>query len=169
MSTPTFLDILRSEVARMQALRPDREGEIGRAAALIALGMVQPTDDPATAHVLSSDGLKHYTVNGRCSCQAGDHGRPCKHLAAWRLYQHVQKKMTPQAPASAAEPLPEARSSLNFKALISGFEVQLTLRDENEEALLGRLQTLLKRQDIRPVPKPAQKAGNWKARSYNGR
>jgi hypothetical protein len=37
MSTPTFLDVLRSEVARMQAAHPERLGELAReAAALLA-------------------------------------------------------------------------------------------------------------------------------------
>jgi hypothetical protein len=61
-------------------------------------------------------------------------------------------------------PLPEARASLNFKAMIGGYEVQMTLRDDTEGAILARLQVLLKRPDIRPVPKPAPRAGSWKQR-----
>jgi hypothetical protein len=59
--------------------------------------------------------------------------------------------------------LPEAPASINLKVLIQGHEVMVTLRDRNEATLLARLQTLLKRQDIRPIPpRPAPKTGGWK-------
>jgi hypothetical protein len=72
MAASTFLDILRSEVARMQALYPDREGELARAHVLILHGLVVPSpDDPATGQVLSSDAQTVYHVNGTCSCPGG--------------------------------------------------------------------------------------------------
>ena len=160
MQPPSFTQILKTEVDRMRTAHPEREGDLAKARALILQGMVTPTEDPATAHVLSSDGAAHYTVNGSCDCQAGQHGKACKHMHAWKLYQHILKKQVLSSPAPA--PLPEARASLNFKALIGGFETQITLRSDTEEDLLTRLQMLLKRQDIRPVPKPAPRTGNWK-------
>jgi hypothetical protein len=49
--------------------------------------------------------------------------------------------------------------------MVGGFEVQMTLRDATEGAILERLQVLLTRQDIKPLPKPAStKSGNWKQR-----
>ena len=66
-------------------------------------------------------------------------------------------------------PLPEAPASLNVKVLVQGHEVQVTLRGTDETALLGRLQALLTRQDIRPIPKPAPKAGGWKRSNQVGR
>jgi hypothetical protein len=45
---------------------------------------------------------------------------------------------------------------------MKGFEVQVTLRDHTEEALLTRLDALLKRPGIQPVPKPVARSGNWK-------
>ena len=65
-------------------------------------------------------------------------------------------------------PLPEAPASVNVRVLISGHETQITLRDSSEDRLLNRLHTLLKRQDLRPLPRPAPKAGNWK-RGNQGR
>jgi hypothetical protein len=79
------------------------------------------------------------------SFAAGQHGKACKHRQAWLLYQHIAKKQMSTTPEPPAPPLPEARASLNFKAMIGGFEVQVTLRDETETAVLDRLQTLLKR------------------------
>src|SRR5215475_8983531 len=93
MAPTTFLQTLQREVARMHAAHPEREGDITRAHALILQGMVTPTDDPTTAHVLSSDGTTHYTVNGSCNCQAGQHGRDCKHLHAWKLYQYIATRV----------------------------------------------------------------------------
>jgi hypothetical protein len=137
---------------------------------------VTPTEDVTTAHVLSSDGARHYTVNGSCDCRAGAHGKDCKHMHAWKLYQYIAKKIAAQSPPVQDDsgnvetpPLPEARASLNFMAMVGGFETQITLRGDTEEELLTRLQVLLKRQDIRPVPKPAPKAGAWKGRQYQGR
>jgi hypothetical protein len=167
MSAPTFLQVLKYEVGRMQAAHPEREGELARAHALILQGMVVPSDDPTTAHVLSSDGAKSYTVNGSCSCSAGQHGKACKHIHAWKLYQYIAKKVAGPLEREPA-PLPEARASLNFRAMVGGFETQITLRSDTEEELLQRLQALLKRSDLKPVPKPAPKTGTWK-RNYQGR
>src|SRR4029453_11957388 len=180
MSRLTFLQILQGEVARMQTVHPERTGELARATALIVHGQVLPSaDDPAIGQVLSSDLATTYTVNGKCDCSAGAHGKDCRHLHAWKLYRYIQGKMaaqgsqTAQDGTSAAQEgagtsqassvstaLPEAPASANFRALLRGFEVQITLRDETEAALLVRLGKLLERNDLRPPPKPAPKTGN---------
>jgi hypothetical protein len=159
MSTSTFLDILRSEVARMQAAHPEREGELARAHALILHGQVLPSaDDPATGQVLSSDGEKRYTVNGMCSCQAGQYGKGCKHMQAWKLYQYVAGKVA--APASQA--LPEAAASVNVRLTIAGREVQWTLRDHDEARLAARLEALLMRYPVAQPPAQASStAEGW--------
>jgi hypothetical protein len=183
MSPPTFLQTLAAEVARMQSLHPEREGELARAHALILHGQVLPSpEDPTTGQVLSSDGVTHYTVNGRCDCQAGQHGKPCKHVQVWKLYQYIERRVASQMPqderAAPGETrdtsggpagLPEARASLNLKVLVQGFETQITLRDHDEAALLGRLQALLKRPDVHPIPKPAPRSGHWNGRQSQGR
>ena len=61
-------------------------------------------------------------------------------------------------------PLFEAPASVNLKVLIAGHEVMVTLRGADEGALLTRLDALLKRQDVRPIPKPVKQAGSWKQR-----
>jgi hypothetical protein len=53
---------------------------------------------------------------------------------------------TPHAPA----PLPEARASCNVYLTISGHTVQVTLRDQNEQQMLERLQILLDRYPAAP-------------------
>jgi hypothetical protein len=71
MTAPTFLQTLKAEVARMQSLHPEKLGEISRACALVANGMVAPSaEDPGIGEVLSSDLSTRYTINGTCSCPA---------------------------------------------------------------------------------------------------
>jgi hypothetical protein len=171
MTAPSFLQTLRTTVAQFQAAHPEREGELARAHALILQGMVVPSDDPTTAHVLSSDGAKSYTVNGACDCSAGQHGKACKHMHAWKLYQYITRKVGEQtAPRTLEAPqgLGEAPASVNFRAMLRGFDVQITLRDTTEAALLVRLDALLKRSDLKPLPKPQPKS-TWKGRQYQGR
>jgi len=45
-----------------------------------------------------------------------------------------------------------------------GHEVMITLRDFDETALLGRLEALLRRSDVRPLPKPAPRQ-QWRKRT----
>jgi hypothetical protein len=166
MALSPFLQTLAAEVARMQAAHPEREGELARAHALILHGMVVPSPaDPATGTVLSSDAQTTYAVNGTCSCQAGQHGKACKHMQAWKLYQYIAGKVeaqeTPAAqstpvltePSPAVPLLPEAPASVNVHLTISGRQVQLTLRDTDEGQLLGRLQAVLEKYPV-PVAAP---------------
>lgn len=169
MSHLTFLQMLKSEVARMQTAHPEREGELARAHALILHGQVLPsTTNPDEGTVLSSDGSTTYTVNGVCTCPAGAHGKDCKHLHAWKLYQYITRKLAAQAPPEAVEhptpaPLPEAPASLNMRVMLYGHEVQITLRDVSEDKLIDRLATLVRTPGLRPVakaqPRPWRKGG----------
>jgi hypothetical protein len=89
--TLTFTDVLRIEVAALQAEYPERLGAIARAHAAIIEGHVVPLDD-GSGKVLSDDKHTWYVTNGTCSCAAGDFQKPCKHLSAWRLYTRVAAK-----------------------------------------------------------------------------
>jgi hypothetical protein len=161
MQPPSFTQILKTEVDRMRTAHPEREGDLAKASALILQGMVTPTEDPATAHVLSSDGAAHYTVNGSCSCQAGQHGKACKHMHAWRLYRHVVRKVEEQAQPVQDDlgnvetpPLGEAPASVNVRVQIAGREVQITLRGVSEDDVLTRLERVLARYPAAPATQP---------------
>ena len=179
MAAPTFLQVLTAEVARMQTAHPEREGELARAHALILHGQVLPSaDDPHTGQVLSSDAQTTYTVNGTCSCQAGQHGKGCKHMQAWRLYQYIAGKLARRteallhvqadlsAPAPPAVPLPEAPASVNVHLTIAGRQVQLTLRDTDEGRLLTRLQAVLAQYPVSQPPAPAQPQGHSQGKDW---
>lgn len=184
MTTSTFLEMLKIEVARMQAAHPDREGEISRACALISQGFVTDLGN-GEANVLSSDLQHAYRVNGSCNCPGGQHGKDCKHQHAWKLYQYVARKVAAQEPAPVElpqemdvypdndcegddpeetvpmpQPTPapqhhEAPASVNVRITIQGREVQWTLRDTDEERLAVRLEALLARYPQPPAP-PSQ-------------
>ena len=67
---------------------------------------------------------------------------------------------TPETPATTQETtpapaLPEAPASANVHVMLAGRQVQLTLRDSDEQRLLQRLETLLARF---PVEEPAEPA-----------
>jgi hypothetical protein len=164
MAALTFLETLKREVGRMQALYPDREGELARAHALILHGLVLPSaDDPAIGQVLSSDAQTVYHVNGTCDCQAGQHGKGCKHVQAWKLYQYIAGKVEAE-PAPEVflagknnSPLYEAGASVNVRVQVAGRDVQWTLRDHDEARLALRLEALLARY---PVPQPAPQASS---------
>ena len=94
MSSMTFLDHLRVTVATLQAKHPGKAGIIGRANAMIVDGMVVDNGD-GTGKVLSSNLNTWYEVNGACECEAAEHGKRCKHLDGWWLYQKVKGQMAP--------------------------------------------------------------------------
>jgi hypothetical protein len=162
MAALTFLEVLKAETMKFQAAHPDREGEIARASALITLGMVTPSpDDAETGRVLSSDGHKVYHVNGQCSCDAGQHGRHCKHVSGWKLYQHVQRKVEAQTAPEVVvvdhnnSPLYEAPVSITLKASVHGFETLVTLRGTDFASVQAQVEQAaqwLKAQAPQPAP-----------------
>jgi len=123
-----------------------------------------------------SDPMQTYRLSGHtCECKDFTDGKApqswCKHRIAAGIHKRVGELLpqsTPVGTETPPPPLPEAPASVNLKVLMSGHEVMVTLRDQSEDALLGRLQALLKRTDIRPIPKPAPRSGSWK-RSNQGR
>ena len=94
----------------------------------------------------------------------------CAHRLAAGFLRKMQEVLPAQSPPVETGSLPEAPASLNFKALIGGYETQITLRDADEHRLLARLQVLLQDQRIKPLlPKPAPRPqGQWKQRTYLG-
>jgi hypothetical protein len=98
--TQTFIDLLREEVATIQARHPQKADEYSRAHALIVDGWVLDNHD-GTGQVLASDMSRYYTVNGACECTGATYGKACKHLRAWQLYTHVAKRQAALLPPAA--------------------------------------------------------------------
>jgi len=100
----------------MQAAHPKKADAIGRAHAAIVEGHVVDLGD-GNGKVLSRNGHTWHTVNGVCDCQAAAFGKPCRHLQAWKLYQHVTKKVQPQALPAVVEPAPPAPGGIDPRYL----------------------------------------------------
>jgi hypothetical protein len=187
---PTSFTQALERAARLatQALPETLHARLSDAVVLVRDGHCFQRDDGTWTVQSASDPAQTYThVNGQCPCSDAQYNQPPKGLCKHRLAVYVARKTTalmtvaqtgtsvpadPHAPqaevVTKCDNLPEARASLNFKALIGGFEVQLTLRDDTEAALLTRFAALRQRPEMRPIPRPAPRSGTWK-RSNQGR
>ena len=162
-----FREALTALAARTKTKIPALNGRVEKACALVLQGDVELQGAKALVHS-ASDPTKTYTLEpGNCTC--ADFLRAPEFLCAHRLAAGFARKLTELLPQSTSVetepgtvPLPEAPASVNVRAMLGGYEVQITLRGTDEAALLVRLAALLKRPDIRPVPKPAPRTGGWR-------
>ena len=144
----------------MARLPKELYGHLERAHALVLHHHVFPTDDGKHAQVLSSDGERWYPVNGHCTCMDATKAPQglCKHRLAFGLYRRASELLAQHGAAprplpygeGAVPALPEAPASANARVVIDGHEVQVTLRDVDEERLLTRLAALLARYPAAP-------------------
>ena len=156
--------------AKAKAVLPQEvNGRLEGAVALVLQDDVWPQEDGSIQVGSCTDATKVYRLVGAsCECKDFTDGKApqgwCRHRIAAGLHKRVRETLAAQAVASPApQALPEAPASLNLRAMINGYEVQITLRDTNEAALLTRVEALLTRADVRPVPKPAPRSGgSWR-------
>lgn len=147
----TFRQALERVSALAHAKLPaELHGALERAHALVVHRHVWMDEDGKHAQVLSSDGSTYYLVNGNCTCMGVAHAPNalCKHRLAVGLYRRASELLassTCGATPAAAAALPEAPASANARVMIGGHEVQITLRDTDDERLLTRLAALLAR------------------------
>jgi hypothetical protein len=170
---PRFRQILSELAEKAKAKLPESNGRIDKAVALILQGDIAYDPQTSTALVHScTDATKVYRVRGKvCECPDAERAPQhlCKHSLATMFMIRIEQVLASEAPQDAPtqEPkttklgvLPEAPASCNVRVLIGGHEVQWTLRGHNEGAVFARLQTLLARKDVRPLPpKPAPRQG----------
>jgi hypothetical protein len=170
-STLTFTAALREAETLARDTFPERSERITQAVQLVKDGRVFQTSSGAwEVDSTTTAGLRH-AVNGSCDCaDAHYRGAPCKHQLSVMLARKVVRLMhpaPPQAPARAPEvpaqhaahrlqaaagALPEAPASVNVRFQVAGREVQLTLRDHDESALLARLEAVLAQYPLPQTP-----------------
>src|SRR5712691_551686 len=172
MNTPTdrqhYREMVSRVAAKAKAILPQAvNGRVESAVKLVLAGDVMPQED-GSVQVGSSDPTRYYVLHGTsCTCTDYTQGKApegwCKHRIAAGINKRVEEmRPAPPAPVEATVgALPEAPASVNVRVLVGGHEVQWTLRDTDEGRLAERLQALLKRPDIRPVPKPASRSQRW--------
>jgi len=166
-----------AEIAeKAKATLPECNGRVDAAVKIVLAGDVELLADGKAKVASQSNGQTVYhVVNGECSCK--DYNKApsnwCKHRIAAgmakRAYPLAKAKLeaaaapqnghTEPQPASArplgeaVSTLPEAPASVNVHVTLAGRNVQVTLRDSDEQRLLARLEALLQRF---PVDTPAQ-------------
>jgi hypothetical protein len=185
-----FRQILAELADKARTKLPESHGRIDKAVGLVLAGDIAYDRQTSMALVNScSDAAKVYKVRGKvCECKDYDRAPQhlCKHVLGVMFLIRAQQVLDTETPQDlpAVEgaksfkeqgvgvshaALPEAPASANFRAMVGQFEVQFTLRGRDEGEVFGRLQTLLARKDVQPVPRPAPRQGQWKQRQYTSR
>jgi len=161
---------------------PQCNGRVEKAVALVLQGDVTLHADGTATVCSATDPTRRYELGtpheGYCTCKDWEAAPQhlCKHRLGAMIALRVKQALPPEPDANTTPsvvdgqaqpaPLPEAPASANVRVLILGHEVQLTLRGETEEMVLTRLQALLTRPDIRPIPpRPAPRSGGWQKRT----
>jgi hypothetical protein len=173
-----FRATLATIAARAKKKLPECNGRVEKAVALVLQGDI--AYDPATSSAVvnsCNDPTTTYAVRGKhCTCKDYDRAPQhlCKHVLGVMFLIRIEQVLSTEAPPAqpledTRSPLGEAPASVNLKVLLHGHEVMVTLRDADEGHLLTRLEALLRNKDIRPLPKPAPRQGQWKQRQYQGR
>jgi len=167
-----FREALSGLASKTLAKIPTLNGRVERAVKLVLSGDVELHDDQTALVNSLTDPAKAYQLkDGVCQCRDWQHAP--RNLCAHRLAVGFTRKLAERVPQSSTVEtgaLPEAPSSVNFRAMVGQFEMQFTLRDASEAVLLERLEALLRHKEIRPLPpKPAPRPqGQWK-KPYQGR
>jgi hypothetical protein len=153
-----------AEIAeRAKQTLPDCTSRVDKAVALVLNGDVELLTEGKAKVASQSNGTTEYVVcNGSCECK--DFSRApsgwCKHRIAAGMQKRAQALMQKRLAGSNGQaetarqpvqmqaspaPLPEAPASVNVYLTVSGRQVQLTLRDNDESRLLARLDVILQR------------------------
>ena len=180
----TFRALVADVVARAKAILPAAvNGRVEKATKLVLQHDVRFLEDGTVEVGSSSDPMKVYRLQGTaCTCQDFTSGKApegwCQHRIAAGIHKRVEQVLAAQVQAAAGDEtaldlvavmpaalvahgvathaaLPEARSNANVRLTIAGRDVQVTLRDDDEGALLERLTRLLERY---PAPASAPDA-----------
>src|SRR5262252_5248451 len=152
-----FRQVLESVAQKAKAVLPVAiNGRLESAVRLVLLDEIRPLEDGRIEVGSCSDPSKTYTLVGlTCTCDDFAHGKApggwCKHRIAAGLHKRTRELLAAepvdveQVRSSAPVALPEAPASVNFRCLLAGYELQITLRDHGEDRLFERLKTMLAR------------------------
>jgi hypothetical protein len=186
MAALTFSQAVeQAELLARHALPPVQHARLICAVALVKAGQVAQADEHAWHVASTSKPEVVYRINGQgCQCEDAMYRAPrghCKHVLATLLARKVVALMqapheegvrmpdatdqtttavasheSPVVSESPTPPLPEAPASVNVHITVAGRQVQLTLRDTDENRLLARLQAVLERSPLEPAQDASQ-------------
>ena len=157
----TYREVLAGLAAKTLTKIPALNGRVEKACKLVLGGDVALQMD-GTALVNSlTDPTRNYRVTGApATCQCKDYDHAPEHLCCHRLavgFARKVQELLPPAPESGPDvhtgctPLPEARSSANVRLTVGGHDVQITLRDHDEAALMVRVAAVIQRYGQAPA------------------
>jgi hypothetical protein len=173
MSTSTFSadrqafrETLATLATKTLTKIPALNGRVEKAVKLALAGDVELHDDGTATVYSSSAPTRRYEIRqGTCTCR--DYEQAPEHLCQHRLSAGLVRKVQELLPAEPApevlgagtnnQPLYEAPCSVNCHVTISGRQVQVTLRGQDEQEVLARLEAVLQRY---PQPQPAPQASS---------
>jgi hypothetical protein len=140
---------------KAKATLPQCNGRIDKALQIVLNGDVELLPEGKAKVASQSNGsTSYFLVNGTCECKdfAKAPSGWCKHRLAYGMYKRASALVKSKVAHSehtethrCKTPLPEAPASVNVRLALGGREVQITLRDTNEQHLLERLEKLLQR------------------------
>jgi hypothetical protein len=167
-------DAVADVAAKAKQTLPECTGRVDSAVKIVLNGDVELLPDGKARVASQSNGeTVYHLANGECTCKdfAKAPSGWCKHRIARGLHIRAAALSAAEAvdassaltvdldPDVLAQPhiaaLPEAPASVNVRLVISGREVQWTLRDTDEARLAERLTALLARY---PMPEPAPRS-----------
>ncbi len=157
----TFREAVLQVAEKAKAVLPDNASRIDKAITLTLNGHVEIVNGHARVMGQVDGKSTYHQVNGSCTCQDFTQGKApngfCKHRLAHGLYRRAMEFVQGPEPVVQAQPAvtaetvqvpvqhTEAPASVNCYVTLAGRQVQVTLRDQDEQRLLQRLETLLQR------------------------
>jgi hypothetical protein len=164
-----------AEIAdKAHAKLPKCAGRITSAVKIVLAGDVELLADGTAKVASQSNGSTAYhVVNGHCDCRDYEKAPHnfCKHRLSAAIARRAQELTKAkldgingqaEAPSQTAQPeslpapLPEAPASVNCHITVEGRQVQVTLRDSDENRLLRRLAALLRHYPHTQTQPPTQ-------------
>src|SRR5262252_10011217 len=182
-----FREAVEAVAQKARTALPESNGRIDKAVHLILNGDISLDSNGEGTVASQSNGTGAYNVGKGLSCPCKDQPKSprglCKHLLCYHIFTRAtalakqrleqldaaSNGTTTPAPeqvdqatvATPILPLPEAPASANCYVTLAGRQIQLTLRDQDEQRLLQRLETLLQQFPVIDEPKEHIQQEGW--------
>jgi len=156
-----YREVIHQVAEKARAILPAGvNGRIEKAVKMVLAGDVEaPAADGSITVYSASDATRRYVLQGTsCTCSDYERGQApqgwCAHRIAAGIHKRVGELLPApepvEMPAAAPMVLPEAPASVNCHLMIEGRQVQITLRDTDEQRLLARLAAVLRQYPVLP-------------------
>jgi hypothetical protein len=151
----TYREAVLQLADRARQALPLHASRIDKAVTLVLNGHVEVVEGKYRIASQQDGKTVYHLANGSCTCQDFTSGKAqgwCKHRLAGNIYRKALDMIKTQEPVATHN---EAPCSVNTRLILSGREIQLTLRDTSESRLLARLAEVLTQFPINTPSAPA--------------